>query len=330
MITPHKETPVTGNSKWTIVLEQHQGFTSSRKTNILIALPPKQNLITSLAPEFSLVLPPPNTPLISHFPERSEPANIIPISIPKPSPDTPSILTPSTSPVWFSGVPFALGQNPLLFPILNAPAESFAADADATADILADAAEKGGEGLWAGSQLAVAAGFQALGGARAVWVGGVEMFSDEFAKKENEKGVKSGNQQFAQDVAAWAFQESLVLRIDSTSHRRINDSTPEQYTINDQIEYTVSISKYNPKFSIWEPYWGLTDMQLEFTMLDPHIRIAIPRAESQGKREKGVYRVQFRAPDRHGVFKFVLDYKRKGWTHLHDTITVPVVPLARR
>lgn len=49
-------------------------------------------------------------------------------------------------------------------------------------------------------------------------------------------------------------------------------------------------------------------MQLEFTMLDPHIRTALlPVAGSPGE-----YSVTFRAPDRHGVFKFVVDYKRKG------------------
>ena len=47
-----------------------------------------------------------------------------------------------------------------------------------------DAAEKGGEGLWAGSQLSVVTGFQARGGARATWVGGVELFSDAYAMKE--------------------------------------------------------------------------------------------------------------------------------------------------
>lgn len=49
-------------------------------------------------------------------------------------------------------------------------------------------------------------------------------------------------------------------------------------------------------------------MQLEFTMLDPHIRTPLlPVVGSAGK-----YSVTFRVPDRHGVFKFVVDYKRKG------------------
>lgn len=77
----------------------------------------------------------------------------------------------------------------MLLPVLNAPSESFAAetDSDAGADTLVDAADKGGEGLWAGGRMGVVSGFQALGNARAMWVGGVKVFSDEFAEKEAKK-----------------------------------------------------------------------------------------------------------------------------------------------
>ncbi|KAJ7449562.1 oligosaccharyl transferase beta subunit [Mycena latifolia] len=288
-------------------------------TNLLIALSQKQTPLASLAAEFSLILPPPGTPLVSFFPERKDPPSVIPI----PAPASSLILSPKMSPVWFSGVAHALGNNPLLVPILNAPAESFAADSEGGADVLVDATEKGGEGLWAGSQLSVATGFQAVGGARVAWVGGVDMFSDKFIQKEVSKGVKSGNAKFAHDLAAWTFQESLVLRIDSTTHHLVNSSTPlEQYTTNDNIVYTAEISRFNPKTSTWEPYSGITDMQLEFTMLDPHIRTALPAVPGS----PGKYSVTFRAPDRHGVFKFVINYKRKGWTHLHSSTTVAVVP----
>ncbi|KAK7449722.1 oligosaccharyl transferase glycoprotein complex, beta subunit [Stygiomarasmius scandens] len=292
----------------------------SSNTNLLIALGQKQNLLTSLAPEFSLILPPPGSSLVSYFPERKEPNTVVPIEVPSSS----KILSSTSSPVWFSGVPFALGNNPLVFPILTAPAEGFAADSEgSTADALADAADKGGEGLWAGSQLATVAGFQALGGARAAWVGGPELFSDEFAKKEISKGVKSGNQQAAADIAAWTFQENLVLRIDSTTHHLVNTSFPkEHYTTNDIVEFVAQISRYNPSKDKWEPFSGIDDLQLEFTMLDPHIRTALPAVRGSS----GKYAVTFRVPDRHGVFKFVVDYKRKGWTHLHSSTTVPVVP----
>lgn len=155
------------------------------KTNLILALGPKQTPLTSLASEFSLILPPPETPLISHFPKRDTPATIIPIDVPSSHP----ILTAGTPSIWFSGIPHALGNNPLLFPIVHAPVESFAADSteDSGADALADAADKGGEGLWAGSSMAVVSGFQTKDGARVAWVGGVELFSDAFARKELSK-----------------------------------------------------------------------------------------------------------------------------------------------
>jgi oligosaccharyltransferase complex subunit beta len=91
--------------------------------------------------------------------------------------------------VFFSGVPHALGQNPQLVPILRAPSESFASEVDEgagdkNADAVVDAAERGGEGLWAGSLMGVVSGFQTKNGARVVFAGGVDMFSDEFAEKE--------------------------------------------------------------------------------------------------------------------------------------------------
>jgi hypothetical protein len=88
--------------------------------------------------------------------------------------------------VWFSGIPFALGNNPLLVPILRAPAESFASDSDSDtgADAVFDAAERSGEGLWAGSTMGIVTGFQTRdNNARITWVGGVELFSDAYARK---------------------------------------------------------------------------------------------------------------------------------------------------
>ncbi len=108
--------------------------------------------------------------------------------------------------------------------------------------------------------------------------------------------------------------------------------------------FSTEISKFNPREATWEPYSGIGDLQLEFTMLDPHVRAALaPVAGKVGK-----YSVTFRAPDRHGVFKFVINHKRKGyvahrlhkyllpraevlshynrWTHLESATVVPLVP----
>lgn len=52
------------------------------------------------------------------------------------------------------------------------------------ADAVVEAADKGGEGLWTGSKMSVVSGFQAIYGARVAFVGGVKLFSDEYAKAE--------------------------------------------------------------------------------------------------------------------------------------------------
>lgn len=152
----------------------------SRDVNILVALPQKQTPLSTFAAEFSLILPPPSSPLISYFPERQEDPTVIPVSPPNEHP----ILTNGLQPVWFTGTPHALASNPLLIPILRAPPQSFAGELDSSADVIVEAAEKGGEGLWAGSQLGIVTGFQALNNARVTFVGGAELFSDNFAQKE--------------------------------------------------------------------------------------------------------------------------------------------------
>ncbi|QRW00899.1 oligosaccharyltransferase complex subunit [Ceratobasidium sp. AG-Ba] len=297
-------------------------------TNILFALSPKATPISALAAEFGLSLPPPNTPLVSHWPARPLPHTTLPISLAKSHP----LITPGIAPILYSGINFAIGDNPQVFPILNAPVESFAADSesDDNAESVAEMADRGGEGLWAGNNMAVVAGFQVAGGARAAWVGGMSVFSDEFANGFFAPEQKTGNARFAQELARWTFQETNVYRIDSTSHRLASTpahnatTPPTKYTVKNDIVYEIQVSKFNGEGKVgqWEPYSDIDDLQLDFTMLDPHVRVDLPAV----KAEPGVYRVQFRAPDRHGVFKFIVDWRRKGHTYLESSTTVSVVP----
>lgn len=46
----------------------------------------------------------------------------------------------------------------------------------------------------------------------------------------------SGNERFSQEVVAWAFQETNVLRVESVGHHRANETeTPKTYTTNDKV-----------------------------------------------------------------------------------------------
>lgn len=65
-------------------------------------------------------------------------------------------------------------------------------------------------------------------------------------------------------------------------------------------------------------------MQLEFAMLDPHLRLplAVVAADASGARLSA----RFVAPDRHGVFTLRIDHRRPGWATLTDKIVVSVTP----
>ena len=113
--------------------------------------------------------------------------------------------------------------------------------------------------------------------------------------------------------------QALTCSDEEMNFIELSEVQDERVTVTRHDAY---VSQYNAKTSAWEPYSGLTDLQLEFTMLDPHIRTALPAVPGV----PGKYSVTFRAPDRHGVFKSVVDYKRHGWTFLASSTTVPVVP----
>jgi oligosaccharyltransferase complex subunit beta len=59
-------------------------------------------------------------------------------------------------------------------------------------------------------------------------------------------------------------------------------------------------------------------------MLDPHVRTALK--ESSSSTTATTYKSTFVAPDRHGVFKFVVEYWRPGYSFIRTSTTAPVVP----
>lgn len=52
------------------------------------------------------------------------------------------------------------------------------------------------------------------------------------------------------------------------------------------------------------------DIQIEFTMLDPHIRLPLV---DEGN---GTFSLAFKVPDVYGVFKYVVDYRHLGYSYI--------------
>lgn len=52
------------------------------------------------------------------------------------------------------------------------------------------------------------------------------------------------------------------------------------------------------------------DLQISFNMLDPHIR------QPMQHDGNGRYSLRFTVPDVYGVFKYVIDYSHRGYSHI--------------
>jgi oligosaccharyltransferase complex subunit beta len=57
-------------------------------------------------------------------------------------------------------------------------------------------------------------------------------------------------------------------------------------------------------------------------MLNPYVRTQLKLVSNS----KPTYTLQFIAPDKHGVFKFVIDYKRLGYSYIDVQQRLPLRP----
>jgi oligosaccharyltransferase complex subunit beta len=68
------------------------------------------------------------------------------------------------------------------------------------------------------------------------------------------------------------------------------------------------------------------DLQLEFSMLSPFQRLNLERKQTTG--QACTYGVAFKLPDQHGIFNFMINYKRPFLTSIEEKNTVSVRHMA--
>ena len=61
-------------------------------------------------------------------------------------------------------------------------------------------------------------------------------------------------------------------------------------------------------------------------MLDPHVRTSLNPDRALSDDTQTTYSTTFKAPDRHGVFKFAVEYWRPGWSYIRSSSTASVMP----
>lgn len=131
-------------------------------------------------------------------------------------------------------------------------------------------------------------------------------------------------------------------------------SEASMYRINDTVQFSLDVQTFVP-YQGWKPApRDLHDVQVSLTMLDPYETVTLAPlpdpvpVDSLGKSQErdvsssassaavtaGVssageatrFTAQVRLPDRHGVFTFVVDWKRQGFTYLFTKDVAPVRP----
>jgi len=179
----------------------------------------------------------------------------------------------------------------------------------------------------AGTKTVFVAALQARNSGRVVFSGSLDLFGDKLCNSpaqqyastgSSQRFEKSGNENFAKQLARWTFQERGILRVKSVSHHIVGETEASPvYTIKDDIEYSIELEEWKGKK--WVPFTA-NDVQLEFTRLDPHIRATL-KSDGNGK-----FSSQFKVPDVYGVFTFKVEYNRKGYGYINAITRVPIRP----
>jgi len=234
--------------------------------------------------------------------------------------DAPSVLGKKiTDPILFRGIGHAssVESSPLIVKLLTGAQTTYSHIPKQKVDVYPQSI---------GDDTLLVTAIQTRNSARVVVTGSVDLFSNKFFAASvqlagSSKKVKSGNEQFATEVSKWLFQEKSHLRATKLTHHQqgSKDLNPRSYRIKDDIEFSVLIEEYDGAQHKWIPFTK-NDVQLEFTMIDPYIRTTL---KHDGK---GVFSTKFKIPDVYGVFKFVINYHRLGYTNLELSEQVSVNP----
>ncbi|KAL2220122.1 Dolichyl-diphosphooligosaccharide--protein glycosyltransferase subunit WBP1 [Thermoascus aurantiacus ATCC 26904] len=251
----------------------------------------------------------------------------------------PGALRPDTK-SFFSGegvlaipraAPQTLGSaSPLLVPILRAPETAYSynpKESDSVEDTFAT-----------GTQLALVSAMQARNSARFTVLGSVESlenkwFSATVKGPDDEKETTTVNRQFAEQLTAWTFKETGVLKVGRIEHylsdkdgAPVGDLNPKIYRIKNNITFSIELSEYaHDRFVPFELPDG-DAVQLEFTMLSPFYRL--PLLPSRRTENSTIYSTTFTLPDQHGVFSFRVNYKRPFLTNVVEKHEVSVRHIA--
>ena len=230
--------------------------------------------------------------------------------------------------------------SPLLSSILAAPATAYTynpkeEDSEGAEDVFAT-----------GSQLSLVTAFQARNSARFTLLGSAEALEDKWFDARVQlphpgaKPAKATNALFAQKLTQWTFKETGVVSAGPVTHHLAEgqgqplanttalgvplDVNPHLYRIKNTVHYSIALSTWDPTTGTWTPFHPPAHdaIQLEFSMLSPFHRLNL--TPSTATATATLFTADFVLPDHHGIFNFLVDYRRPYLTNIEEKRTVTV------
>jgi oligosaccharyltransferase complex subunit beta len=306
-------------------------FVDANRTLILTASSSAGALVRSLADGIGLELDEKGTVLLDHVQAlrstadgtRTTPSTF---SVePAPCPLHKSV---SAAPFWEKDMPQqplvfanAIGAMPspkqdLLRPILCAPPTSYSYEAGQVIETDEDAAP-----FAVGTEAMLVGALHGRYGGRVLFIASSDALEDRFMSDSY------GNRAYFTDLMTWALGERGILRVARAEHWKVGTSarreTVKHYRIGDRLHLELCVEEWDGRLSeqTWQPWLKGEDLQLEWVMLDPYVRIRMQR-----NTESGCYTAEFDTPFKHGLFKFRIEHFRDGYTPLLFAQVVPMHP----
>jgi oligosaccharyltransferase complex subunit beta len=132
----------------------------------------------------------------------------------------------TSKPVLYHGIAHAAARDqPLVLPLLRGLETTYSADPNSKGTGIDE------EGPYvAGTSTGLVTGFQARNGARILWSGSTDLFSDELWRRD------SGNEEFVREVSDWVFGLRGVVRTVEARHERVGGPRRKgEYRVKDEL-----------------------------------------------------------------------------------------------
>ncbi|QDZ24928.1 dolichyl-diphosphooligosaccharide-protein glycosyltransferase [Chloropicon primus] len=291
-------------------------FVESGRSAFLVGSPTMSGEVRDLAKRFGVAFHDGSAKALDLFENRGGDGEVIRATNYGGLGDTSSVLRAGTKskPLLWSGVGAYLDpRNPLASQAVAGHSTTFCPTKKGFVS------KKKGLRKFTGTDVSLVSVVQARNNARVVVTGSLSMLSDEFMADG-----ETSNRELSVDVTDWVLGYKSVLRHGRIEHSLLEGmgergETKDRYRIKDKLAVSMKVEEWSAAKQEWLPFEG-EDLQLEFTMLDPHLR------KTFSKDAEGTFVAEVVAPDVYGVFKFVVDYNSLGYSYIHVEEQVPIRP----